>query len=124
MEQLVDVSAISEAETTLEALATEKLRADLQSAKEKHHFLNIRSVIAKAEKQKWAGKETIDEAKATLAVEVAEALRRAMEERDLQQLRLALKVSEELKESAAAIAATARGSQEAEGANKNKKRKP
>merc|ERR1712185_586712 len=43
MEQLVDVSAILEAETTLEALATEKLRADLQSAKEKHHFLNIRS---------------------------------------------------------------------------------
>ena len=33
MEQLVYVSAISEAETTLEALETEKLRADLQSAK-------------------------------------------------------------------------------------------
>ena len=106
---VVSTAAIAEAETTLEALATEKLRADLQSAKEKHHFLKIRSVVAKAEKQKWAGKEAIDEAKATLAVEVAEALRRAMEERDLQQLRLALKVSEELEASAAATAATARG---------------
>ena len=90
-------SAISEAETTLEALATEKLRADLQSAKEKHHILNIRYVIAKAKNQKWVGKETIDEAKPTLAVKVTEALRRPMEERDLQQLRLALKDSEESK---------------------------